>query len=626
MTLIDPHEFPRGLKLAMYLVLDAVLVPLGLYLAHALRYGTATPWDMMAGDGLFFVILTLCGAGVSLALRMNTIMLRVIALRSVLRLATGAALLAVLAMTLSYLMALSGPRSVPIIFGVVYFFGLLTGRLALLGLVEAVDARRNPATRVAIYGAGSCGLQMAAALNVATGVTPRFFIDDNPALQGLILAGLPVYSFARLDDMAQRHGVKRVLLAIPTAERARQADLTHRLTERGFQVQVLPSYTDLMTSLTADAACAPVEAADVFGRDTVALDLPEIAKAYAGRVVLVTGAGGRIGSELCRQLLQCAPSRLVVLDQNETALITLTDDLRAQASQARVALSARLGNVSHRAGIAAILREEGVDVVFHAAAYRNVLLVAGNQLESTRNNVIGAQVMAEAAEAAGVERFVLVSSNKTPQSDSILSATRTMAELVIQDLAGRAKKTRFCVVRMANVLGQKGALLPLMQRQIQSGGPVTIPHPDATRSFVTMTESVRLVLIAGAIARGGDVVMLSPGTQRNLLDLAQRLIRRTGRSVKDAVTGEGDIEIRFTGLRPGELLSDDVPLTDTRLRATKHPAIQQVMATKLSQIEVASMMRELHQVLETGDAARLQTLVATRINGFARSETPLATA
>ena len=621
MTLPDPQDFPRSAKLVLYALLDALLVPLCLYLAHAMRYGTATPWPMMQEDGLFFGLMVVAGAAVSVALRMNTIKLRVIALRSVMRLAAGAAVLAVIAMVLSYVLHLSSPRSVPMIFGVVFFFAALVGRLAVCLATDALSARHTPSTRVAIYGAGTSGLQLAGALQATATVRPRFFIDDNPALQGLILAGLPVYSLARLDDMARRHAVRRVLLAMPAVERARQIDLTQRLTARGFEVQALPSYTDLMIGLDAQAVQTPINPDEVFGRETVALDGPDMANAYGGKVVLVTGAGGRIGSELCRQLLRCGPARLVLMDQNEAALLRLAAELHGAAAAAGTALVARLGNVTQRAGMATLLRDEAVEVVFHAAAYRNASLVDGNELESTRNNVIGAQVMAEVAEAAGVARFVLVSSNKTPQSDSIISATRDMAELVVQDLAGRAQRTRFSVVRLANVLGAKGALLPLMQRQIQAGGPVILPHPDATRVFVTMVEAARLVLVAGAIARGGDVYLLDPGAPRKVRDIAEHLILRTGRRVKDMATGEGDIEIRFTGLRPGEALTD-VAAADSAPHATTHPQILRADPLKLSQIEVAAMLRELGQVLEAGDTARLRILVATRIKSFYHTDTP----
>lgn len=615
MRLPDPHAFRRRAKPAFFLLLDASLVPVCLFLASTLRSGTL-PLDALNPDDLVLLgVVTLGALALSWLLRLNQIRLRVLAVRSVLRLALGAVLVAVLAMAASYALAQSAPRSVPIIFGVLYFFGLLGLRMGLAGAVAALETRRNPAVRVAIYGAGSAGLQLASGLGATRAIRPCFFIDDNPALHGAMLAGLPVHAPDRIDAMARRHNVRRIILAMPGIDFVRQAVLTQGLTARGFEVQVLPSYRDLMSGLGAQTAIRPVDADELFGRTTVAINRPEVHDAYAGRVVMVTGAGGRIGSELCRQVLQCKPQRLVLLDQNETALMAVTDGLRPAAEAAGVALSARLGNVTHRAGIAAVLRDERVAVVFHAAAYRNVPLVEANELESTRNNVLGAQVMAETAEAAGVERFVLVSSNKTPQSDSLVSATRSMAELVVQDLAVRARKTGFTVVRMANVLGQKGALLPLMQRQIQAGGPVTIAHPDTARVFATVTETARLVLIAGAMARGGDVFLLDAGKPRNVADIARQLIQRSGRSLRDPVTGVGDIEIRFTGLRPGEKLCDDVPADDPMLHPTAHPQIMRVNAPRLSQIQVAAMLRELAQALETGDSGRLRTLVATRIAG-----------
>ena len=337
-------------------------------------------------------------------------------------------------------------------------------------------------------------------------------------------------------------------------------------------------------------------------------------------MIMVTGAGGSIGSELCRQLLDCKPARIVLFEQGELALYQIDRELRGRAAQAGIPVTTRLGSVTNKARVAAVLRDERVEIVLHAAAYKHVPLVEENELEGARNNVMGTQIVAEAAQLANVERFILVSTDKAVRPTNIMGATKRMAELVVQDLASRAQTTRYAMVRFGNVLGSSGSVLPLFQQQIEAGGPVTVTHPEVTRFFMTIPEAARLVLLAGAYARGGDVFVLDMGEPRRIIDIAKQMIYLAGRRVKDPATGEGDIAIEITGLRQGEKLYEELLIDDASLQATPHNKILRAQEARLSQIEVAAMLKELNASIDAGDAERLRALVSTRVDGYHHQE------
>jgi len=401
---------------------------------------------------------------------------------------------------------------------------------------------------------------------------------------------------------------------MPSISRRRQNEMIANLSSLGCEVQILPSYVDLIAGKDTERQLRTVTPDELLGRDKVDLDIPDIAKTYAGRVVMVTGAGGSIGSELCRQLLNCRPERIVLFEQGEFALYQIDRDLRPLAETAGIKVTTRLGSVTNAARVASVLADEKVDVVLHAAAYKHVPIVEDNELEGARNNVLGTQVVAEAALAAGVERFILVSTDKAVRPTNVMGATKRMAELVVQDLQTRSSQTRFAMVRFGNVLGSSGSVLPLFERQIRAGGPVTVTHHEVTRFFMTIPEASRLVLLAGAYAEGGDVFVLDMGEPMKIIDIARRMIAMSGRRVKE--NGQGDIEIKVTGLRSGEKLYEELLIDDKSLRATPHGKILRAEEAMLSQIEVASMVRELKEALEHGDRKAIRSLIVKRVEGY----------
>lgn len=608
---------PRSVKRVLFLAADTVFVPISLYLAFALRFGTLTPLASAAeGSWVLFPIMTVLGVGLIHIFRLPLIKLDAFENRAMLQIGLVAMSLTLASMACSYLFLLAAPRSVPLTFGAVFFLMSVGMRLAgLYALNYALD-RAGSRVPVAIYGAGAAGIQMAAALRQSREARPVLFVDDNTTLHGMMVAGRPVYSPDSLPRLIRRHDIERVLIAMPSISKDRQNALVNKLKELPVDVQVLPSYVDMMAGNGPIDALRPVSPDELLGRDKVELDTPEIAKAYAGRVVMVTGAGGSIGSELCRQLLNCQPARIILFEQGEFQLYTIDRELKGLAQSEGIEVTSRLGSVTNKTRVQSVIATEGVEIILHAAAYKHVPLVEDNELEGARNNVIGTQIVAEAAEAAGIERMILVSTDKAVRPTNIMGATKRMAELVVQDIQTRAEVTKFAMVRFGNVLGSSGSVLPLFQAQIAAGGPVTVTHPDVTRFFMTIPEAARLVLLAGAYARGGDVFVLDMGAPRKIIDIAHEMIVLSGGEVKNPATGTGNIAIEITGLRPGEKLYEELLIDAKNLRPTPHAKIMRAEESMLSQLEVAAMLRELQTALSTDDKAKVRHLVKTRVEGY----------
>lgn len=608
------RNMSRKTKVTMWLLFDVILVPISLYAAFSLRLGTPTTFPMMQSSWALFPLLMLSGVITFQVLRLPRIKLHSFDAYAMRRIGIAALILTVAAMILSYLFDFWAPRSVPLIFGAIFFGAAAVSRLVGLAMLQAVFGRLGNVVPVAIYGAGVAGIQLASALRQSNEVKPIIFVDDNPALWGLLISGLQVKNPKKLMALSRSGQIMRVLIAMPSISATRQSRLVSGLSELKCDVQVMPSYEDLIAGKSVTETMAPVAPDALLGRDKVDLDIPDVAKAYAGRAVMVTGAGGSIGSELCRQILDIMPSHIILYERSEFELYKIDQELRALAKAAGVKVTTRLGSVVDARRVREVLAETSAEIVIHAAAYKHVPLVEENELEGARNNVVGTQTVAEAAEAAGVERFILISTDKAVRPTNIMGATKRLAELVVQDLQTRSTKTKFSMVRFGNVLGSSGSVLPLFEQQIRRGGPVTVTHPDVTRFFMTIPEAARLVLLAGAYAKGGDVFVLDMGKPVKIIDIARRMIELSGRRVFE--DGEGEIAIEITGLRPGEKLFEELLIDDDSLRATPHEKILCAQEAMLSQIEVAAIMRELDKALIGGDVQALRHLIETRVEGY----------
>lgn len=471
-------------------------------------------------------------------------------------------------------------------------------RLTMRGVLEHLYQRDRQHQRVIIYGAGQTGVQLAIALGRDDAVMPVAFIDDNPTLAKLTVAGLPVHAPTQIESLINDLSVDRVVLAMPSISRPKQARISRKLTEIGCDVSVLPSFASLIGDSSVLAGIQSANPADFLNRAGLDDDLVGMADLYAHRSVMITGAGGSIGSELVRQILGSNPKRLVLYEISEYALYQLGRELDEMG--VTVDLVLKLGSVLDAAAVRRAIATYEVDVVIHAAAYKHVTLVEQNILAGLRNNVLGTKVVAEAARDQNVASFVLVSTDKSVRPHSIMGASKRFAELLVQDIDTRSANTRFSIVRFGNVLGSSGSVVPLFEEQIARGGPVTLTHDDATRYFMTLSEAARLVLLTETFAEGGDMFVLDMGKPVRIRSLAEQMIEQAGYSVRDRSNPDGDIEILTVGLSKGEKLHEELVISEGRLELTSHPKIRRARDDSLSELEIASAMKSLNEALEAG--------------------------
>ncbi len=612
------NTLTRKQKKTILFSVDLTLIAISLYCAFALRFGMVVPFSPMAENWQLFPAMLLVGAFTINLSRLHQIKLHAMDHRAFLRIASTAAVLSLFAMGICFTLGLSGPRSIPLIFGAFFFLSSSLVRVIGLQALLALDSNSKPDVKVAIYGAGAAGIQLAAALQQSAEARPCFFIDDNPNLHGLLMNGLPVHPQTKLAAKVQKHKIDRILLAMPSTERARRNEILQEISELSVEVMILPSYVDLMAHGGVEQALRPVRPDELLGRDKVELDIPEIAKSYAGRTIMVTGSGGSIGSELCRQLLNRVPERIVLFEQSEFSLYAIDREIRGlvASDKKNVQIVTRLGSVTNRERIRTVIQEQGVDIILHAAAYKHVPMVEENELEGANNNVLGTQTVAEVAAEENLERFILVSTDKAVRPTNIMGATKRMAELVVQDIQTRNPQTKFAMVRFGNVLGSSGSVLPLFESQIRAGGPVTVTHPEVTRFFMTIPEAARLVLLAGAYAEGGDLFVLDMGKPQKIVDIARKMIQLSGRTVKESPDAKGDIELKIVGLRPGEKLYEELLIDDDSLIATPHPKILRAQEAQLSQIEVAAMLREINKAISAANPKHLRNTIKTSVDGY----------
>ena len=497
------------------------------------------------------------------------------------------------------------PLGVFPVLSMVFMILTVGSRLLLRSLLIWIYRRKQVRKRVLIYGAGQTGQQLAAALATDTEIVPVAFVDDNPTLQSLTIGGLVVHAQQRIPELVARHKIDRVVLAMPSVSRSVQQRIATRLRAMGCEVHALPSFADLVGKDELIRQIAPMELSDLLGRTGLEHELPGINDAYAGRNILVTGAGGSIGSEICRQLLLARPASLILLDHSEPSLYAISREL--QDGGTTIPITPVLGSVCEVGLIRHVLAAYRVDVILHAAAYKHVPMVETNVIEGMRNNVLGTKTLADEARAAQVERFILISTDKAVRPVGVMGCSKRLAEMIVQDLATRSSSTAFSIVRFGNVLGSSGSVIPLFQDQIARGGPVTLTHDDVTRYFMTLSEAVRLVLLAGTFTRGGDVFVLDMGAPVPIRKVAQQMIEAAGYTVRDARNPRGDIEIVVTGLRPGEKLHEEL-LIGSDMLTTPHPKILRAQEGHLSELQMASVLQSLRRAIDTRDLEALSNL------------------
>ncbi|MGP3696610.1 polysaccharide biosynthesis protein [Rhodobacter sp. NSM] len=610
----------RGQKRGLLLLADVLVAPLALLVTGAFirGYGAEHEWVLFPAAAAF-------AFGISLILGMPRIKLNAYESLAILKTGAFASILTMALALLATIIGMHVPAAAAILFGLLFFMLAVAARMAMLHALLWVLQVDQKGCRVVIYGAGNTGMQLAAALRSRGTIRPIAFVDDNPALHGMLIAGLRVYASDRVERLVKERDVARVLLAMPSESPAKLSRIAQRLQLAGVDVHTVPSFAQLVGEEKLVDNLSPFTFGRFLGRQQIEDALPQGADAYVGRSVMVSGAGGSVGSELCRQLLLIRPRRIVMFEISEFALYNIDRELRAMAEGTGVEIVPVLGSVTDSRLSRMVMQDHGVEVVFHAAAYKHVPLVEHNPIAGLANNVLGTRTLADAAHEAGVSRFILISTDKAVRPTNVMGASKRLAELVIQDLAKRSRGTIFSMVRFGNVLGSSGSVIPLFKEQIAKGGPVTLTHEDVTRFFMTISEAARLVLLAGSFAhqaesRGGDVFVLDMGKPVRIRDLAVQMIEAAGRSVRDARNPFGDIEIVVTGLRPGEKLHEEL-LIGEGLLTTPHAKILRAQEESLSELEMATALRALRSAMATGDAQAARRVILSWVEGYRPPET-----
>lgn len=605
----------RWTKIVLMLVTDLVAMPLCFLMAMALRLG-----DMSAtlsygiapyiAVGLITVaVFVLCGLYRAVIRFIDQTLLRSNGI--------GLGLAIVAAYMISFLwQAQNLPRSALTIYWFIAFSYVVGSRLAVRAFLRKYSVRGlQHKNLIAIYGAGKTGTRLAQAIRLGDKYRVVCFFDDKVSLSYHNVAGLKVFHASRMAELAREAGIRLLVLAIPNATAERRRQIMHEGHEAGMEVKTLRSLVELADdSNISTRSIREIRLEDLLGREPVPPQIDLFSRCVKGKNVLVTGAGGSIGSELCRQIMAQLPNALYLLDHSEFALYTIEQELRTRFPD--VEIHSCLGSVCDVRTVERIM-DAGIDTVYHAAAYKHVPLVEANMAEGIRNNVIGAQVIVTAAEKYRVHTCVLVSSDKAVRPTNIMGASKRIAELIFQAAAQRPDTlTTFCMVRFGNVLGSSGSVVPLFQKQIEEGGPITITHPEIVRYFMLIPEAAQLVIQAGAMAKGGEVFVLDMGEPIKIVDLARTMIDMAGLEEKNAENPDGDIEIRYVGLRPGEKLYEEL-LIGNAAEGSEHPRIMRTTEYSFEPEVLERFMKELMQACDVADDGAIRAAMGKVVLEYA---------
>jgi FlaA1/EpsC-like NDP-sugar epimerase len=587
------------------LLADMIALPCALWTALTLRFGTVhhgIDVDWLYGATVMSAVPFFIRFG------LYRDVIRFLGIQAAKSIAIGVALSALILVGID-LAFIQG--AVPIeVFAIYFMIALLYVGATRFGARELMRLGTAGGERVVIYGAGAAGAQLCASLALSGQFRPVALVDDSSKLHGARVNGFRVMEPDRLLELRRKHAVRLVLLAMPSATRRRRGEVIEKLDSMGFKVLTVPDIREIAAGKARLEEVRDIEVHDLLGRDPVPPNQALLGACVRGKTILVTGAGGSIGSELCRQIIELAPRRLVMLEVSELALYEIERELRAlnARNESPVELVALLGNAHHKQRVREIMTTFGIQTVYHAAAYKHVPIVEHNMIEGIHNNIFATFNTAEAALECRVEKFVLISTDKAVNPTNVMGCTKRVAEMVLQGLHQRGSGTRFCMVRFGNVLESSGSVVPLFREQIREGGPVTVTHPDVIRYFMTIPEAAQLVIQAGSMGSGGDVFVLDMGSPVRIADLAKRMIQLAGYTVRDEQNPEGDIEIRFTGLRPAEKLFEEL-LIGKNVTGTEHPRILRAMEHSLTWEQIKHVLDDLAQCSVRFDCERAREVL-----------------
>lgn len=611
-------QLPRNIKQACLLVLDMVFVAAAMWLAIAIRWGH-THFHLGPVEYACGAATVLLSAVVFLRLGLYRAVIRFMGQQAIWAVLTAVSYSSLILGATVFFSQASVPRSTPFIYFALALLGIGGTRLTVRAYYQA--KLRSLSENVIIYGAGESGRQLLTALHQGDQYRVVVFVDDDTNLQHSVINGLQVAHPRELEQLVAQHDITQVLLAIPSASQERRKEIINSLVGLPVYVRTVPRINELVSGRATVNQIQDISLDDLLGRDAVPPHPELIDRCITDKVVMVTGAGGSIGSELCRQILLSGPRELILLDNSEYALYNIERELRElmAASGREVELVALLGSVQDQRRLENIYRTFSVQTVYHAAAYKHVPMVEHNIAEGVANNVFGTWYAAEAARKAKVETFVLVSTDKAVRPTNIMGASKRFAEMILQGLAQKETTTRFCMVRFGNVLGSSGSVVPLFREQIENGGPVTVTHPEVSRYFMSIAEAAQLVLQASAMGTGGDVFVLDMGEPVRIVDLARRMIRLSGYEMDhDTHVGE-HINIEFIGLRPGEKLHEEL-LLGSNVTGTGHPMIMRAEEECLSYERMRKLLQELDHYCETMDCVGVTSVLNKAVSGFGDHE------
>ncbi|MGV4791695.1 polysaccharide biosynthesis protein [Rhizobium sp. F40D2] len=615
---------PRVAKRALALLVDSSFCVLTIWLAYCFRLNE---WTVLTGVQWLPVFVSLCMAlPIFIVMGMYRAIFRYANLAAFITVLKAIAIYGLAFMTIFTALSVPGvPRTVGILQPFLLLIGIGLSRLGIrywLGDAYQRILHKNMLAKVLIYGAGKAGRQLAAALTNSAELNVVGYLDDDPRLKGGVMGGLRIYDPSDLPALAETLGVHNVLLALPSASRQRRNEILEHIRKARVNVRTLPDLTALAQGRVAVSDIRELEIEDLLGREAVAPRQELLDKAMRNKVVMVTGAGGSIGGELCRQILRNAPSSLILLDQNEFALYDIHAELRKLAElyeHQNLQIVPILCSVRDQDRMEHIIQNWRPQTLYHAAAYKHVPLVEHNAVEGIKNNVMGTLVAARAAHKYGVSNFVLISTDKAVRPTNVMGASKRLAEMVLQALAAESAtdriRTNFSMVRFGNVLGSSGSVVPLFRRQIKEGGPVTLTHPEITRYFMTISEASQLVIQAGAMGEGGDVFLLDMGEPVRIADLARKMVELSGLTVRDENSPEGDIELSVTGLRPGEKLYEEL-LIGNNPETTEHPRIMKAREDFLFWPELLKRLNSLNAALDRNDMAAARATLSELVSGY----------
>ena len=627
-------ELPRVAKRLLVLTIDACLCVLTVWCAFYLRLGEWIPLsDGATWSPLHAVFVSLlCALPIFVINGFYRAIFRYSGWSAFVTIVKAIVAYSLIYISIFTAYGVSGvPRTVGIIQPILLLLAIGTSRtLARYWLGDLYQGRltRTNSSRALIYGAGVAGRQLASALANNKEMRVIGFVDDDARLTGQILNGIPIYHPESLPTLVQALSIQDILLALPSVSRKRRNEILTQIRSAKVSVRTLPSVTELAQGRVTTNDLRDLDIDDLLGRESVAPDTTLLSDHVRGKIILITGAGGSIGSELCRQLVYNGPATLLLVEQSEFALYSINQELSLKTADSTITLIPLLASVQDLRRMKEIIGTWRPDTIYHAAAYKHVPLVEHNPVDAIKNNVFGSLTLAQVAREEQVANFVLISTDKAVRPTNIMGATKRLAEMILQSFASESNAlqpeqtgdrstnhTVFCVVRFGNVLDSSGSVVPLFKQQLRSGGPITVTHPDITRYFMSIPEAAQLVLHAAAMGKGGDLFVLDMGAPVKILDLAHRMIELSGLTVRDDMSPEGDIEIEITGLRPAEKLYEELLIGDN-VSNTQHPKIMMAKEDFLTWPVLSKRLDTLGELLAKNDIKEIKLLLQQSVAGY----------